>query len=338
MAFVLLARAAWLTFVACTALTFSEPNALEPNATNVEASREKSKEASSVGSRAHSTTLRASRTKKSGAVEEACDEACAAPLLSSSSSPDSNLYLLSSSSSSSSPDSVIGILNAQGEGFHVEEAILTEEAWEEFQRGRTRKVLELRRLAEEEAEAKAEAEAAEAALPCAPVPPARTRRLRFNPKVDVTEFEAESYESVLVPTSPAHGIACSPKQAARGTVDEPRADEPKADADVDAAGVGNDAENALEGLAVAKLVNVSKKTATDAYDATLHWLVGRMIGRGDRFTGAEVDQRRIQFSIRRNLQRVRAAGAAPFRAPFRAPPPTTPAHFPAAAAALFAPT
>ena len=170
MAFVLLARAAWLTFVAC------EPNALEPNATSVEASREKSKEASSVGSRAHSTTLRASRTKKSGAVEEACDEACAAPLL----------------SSSSSPDSVIGILNAQGEGFHVEEAILTEEAWEEFQRGRTRKVLELRRLAEEEAEAKAEAEAAEAALPCAPVPPARTRRLRFNPKVDVTEFEAES--------------------------------------------------------------------------------------------------------------------------------------------------
>ena len=323
MAFVLLARAAWLTFVAC------EPNALEPNATSVEASREKSKEASSVGSRAHSTTLRASRTKKSGAVEEACDEACAAPLLSSSSSPDSNLYLLSSSSSSSSsPDSVIGILNAQGEGFHVEEAILTEEAWEEFQRGRTRKVLELRRLAEEEAEAKAEA-----ALPCAPVPPARTRRLRFNPKVDVTEFEAESYESVLVPTSPAHGIACSPKQAARGTVDEPRADEPKADADVDTAGVGNDAENALEGLAVAKLVNVSKKTATDAYDATLHWLVGRMIGRGDRFTGAEVDQRRIQFSIRRNLQRVRAAAA-----PFRAPPPTTPAHFPAAAAALFAPT
>ena len=335
MAFVLLARAAWLTFVACTALTFSEPNALEPNANNVEASREKSKEASSVGSRAHSTTLRASRTKKSGAVEEACDEACAAPLLSSSSSPDSNLYLLSSSSSSasSSPDSVIGILNAQGEGFHVEEAILTEEAWEEFQRGRTRRVLELRRLAEEEAEAEAEAEAAEAALPCAPVPPARTRRLRFNPKVDVTEFEAESYESVLVPTSPAHGIACSPKQAARGTVDEPRADEPKADADVDAAGVGNDADNALEGLAVAKLVNVSKKTATDAYDATLHWLVGRMIGRGDRFTGAEVDQRRIQFSIRRNLQRVRAAAA-----PFRAPPPTTPAHFPAAAAALFAPT
>ena len=338
MAFVLLARAAWLTFVACTALTFSEPNALEPNANNVEASKEKSKEASSVGSRAHSTTLRASRTKKSGAVEEACDEACAAPLLSSSSSPDSNLYLLSSSSSSSSsPDSVIGILNAQGEGFHVEEAILTEEAWEEFQRGRTRRVLELRRLAEEEAEAKAEAEAAEAALPCAPVPPARTRRLRFNPKVDVTEFEAESYESVLVPTSPVHGIACSPKQAARGTVDEPRADEPKADADVDAAGVGNDADNALEGLAVAKLVNVSKKTATDAYDATLHWLVGHMIGRGDRFTGAEVDQRRIQFSIRRNLQRVRAA-AAPFRAPFRAPPPTTPAHFPAAAAALFAPT
>ena len=317
MAFVLLARAVWLTFVACTALTFSEPNALEPNANNVEASREKSKEASSVGSRAHSTTLRAARTKKSGAVEEACDEACAAPLL----------------SSSSSPDSVIGILNAQGEGFHVEEAILTEEAWEEFQRGRTRRVLELRRLAEEEAEAKAEAEAAEAALPCAPVPPARTRRLRFNPKVDVTEFEAESYESVLVPTSPAHGIACSPKQAARGTVDEPRADEPKADADVDAAGVGNDADNALEGLAVAKLVNVSKKTATDAYDATLHWLVGRMIGRGDRFTGAEVDQRRIQFSIRRNLQRVRAAAA-----PFRAPPPTTPAHFPAAAAALFAPT
>ena len=311
MAFVLLARAVWLTFVAC------EPNALEPNANNVEASREKSKEASSVGSRAHSTTLRAARTKKSGAVEEACDEACAAPLL----------------SSSSSPDSVIGILNAQGEGFHVEEAILTEEAWEEVQRGRTRRVLELRRLAEEEAEAKAEAEAAEAALPCAPVPPARTRRLRFNPKVDVTEFEAESYESVLVPTSPAHGIACSPKQAARGTVDESRADEPKADADVDTAGVGNDAENALEGLAVAKLVNVSKKTATDAYDATLHWLVGRMIGRGDRFTGAEVDQRRIQFSIRRNLQRVRAAAA-----PFRAPPPTTPAHFPAAAAALFAPT
>ena len=187
MAFILLAHAAWLTFVACTAL--------EPQASSVEESRE----ASSMASRAlsspsqetaaiqHTTTLGSSRTKKSSAMVDACS----APVL-----------------SSTSPDSVIGNLDAQDvEGLHVEVDILTdeaweefqpsltEEAWEEFQRGRTRRVQELRRMAEAEAEAeaeaKAEAEAEAAALPCAPVPPPRTRRLRFNPKVDVTEFEAE---------------------------------------------------------------------------------------------------------------------------------------------------
>ena len=213
-------------------------------------------------------------------------------------------------------------------------------------------------MAEAEAEAKAEAEAEAASLPCAPVPPPRTRRLRFNPKVDVAELEAES---VLVPKSsgdssahvtthdcqggvassqlasthcavsaPAPSIVCSPVQAARGTVDEP-----KVDADADAAGVGNDTDSALEGLAAATPVHVVKKTAADA---ALLWLAGQMIGRGDRFNGDEVDQRRIQFGIRRNLQRVRAAAAAPFRAPpARAPPPPPAAHFPAAAA-LFAPT
>ena len=222
-------------------------------------------------------------------------------------------------------------------------------------------------MAEAEAEAKAEAEAEAEAQPSAPVPPPRTRRLRFNPKVDVAELEAES---VLVPKSsgdssvtnhsgdssahvtthdcqggvassqlasthcavsaPAPSIVCSPVQAARGTVDEP-----KVDADADAAGVGNDTDSALEGLAVATPVHVVKKTAADA---ALLWLAGHMIGRGDRFNGDEVDQRRIHFGIRRNLQRVRAAAAAPFRAPPAcAPPPPPPAHFPAAAA-LFAPT
>ena len=350
MAFVLLAHAAWLTFVACTAL--------KPRASSVVASRE----ASSVASRAlsspsqetaaiqHTTTLGSSRTKKSSAMVDARF----APVL-----------------SSTSPDSVIGNLDAQDEGLHVvvdvltDEAweefqpSLTDEAWEEFQRGRTRRVQELRRMAVAEAEAKAEAEAEAASLPCAPVPPPRTRRLRFNPKVDVAELEAES---VLVPKSsgdssahvathdcqggvassqlagthcavsaPAPSIVCSPVQAARGTVDEP-----KVDADADAAGVGNDTDSALERLAVATPVHVVKKTAADA---ALLWLAGHMIGRGDRFNGDEVDQRRIQFGIRRNLQRVRAAAAAPFRAPPAcAPPrPPPPAHFPAAAA-LFAPT
>ena len=363
MAFVLLAHAAWLTFVACTAL--------KPRASSVVASRE----ASSVASRAlttpsqetaaiqHTTTLGSSRTKKSSAMVDACS----APVL-----------------SSTSPDSVIGNLDAQGEGLHVvvdvltDEAweefqpSLTDEAWEEFQRGRTRRVQELRRMAEAEAEAKAEAEAEAASLPSAPVPPPRTRRLRFNPKVDVAELEAES---VLVPKSsgdssvtnhnvtnhsgdssadvathdcqggvassqlagthcavsaPAPSIVCSPVQAARGTVDEP-----KVDADADAAGVGNDTDSALERLAAATPVHVVKKTAADA---ALLWLAGHMIGRGDRFNGDEVDQRRIQFGIRRNLQRVRASAAAPFRAPPAcAPPPPPPAHFPAAAA-LFAPT
>jgi len=350
MALVLLAHAAWLTFVACTAL--------KPRASSVVASRE----ASSVASRAlttpsqetaaiqHTTTLGSSRTKKSSAMVDACS----APVL-----------------SSTSPDSVIGNLDAQDEGLHVvvdvltDEAweefqpSLTEEAWEEFQRGRTRRVQELRRMAEAEAEAKAEAEAEAAALPSAPVPPPRTRRLRFNPKVDVAEFEAES---VLVPKSsggssahvathdcqggvassqlasthcavsaPAPSIVCYPVQAARGTVDEP-----KVDADADAAGVGNDTDSALEGLAAATPVHVVKKTAADA---ALLWLAGHMIGRGDRFNGDEVDQRRIHFGIRRNLQRVRAAAAAPFRAPpaCAPPPPPPPAHFPAAAA-LFAPT
>ena len=350
MAFVLLAHAAWLTFVACTAL--------KPRASSFVASVE----ASSVASRAltspsqetaaiqHTMTLGSSRTKKSSAMVDARS----APVL-----------------SSTSPDSVIGNLDAQGEGLHVvvdvltDEAweefqpSLTEEAWEEFQRGRTRRVQELRRMAEAEAEAKAEAEAEAASLPCAPVPPPRTRRLRFNPKVDVAELEAES---VLVPKSsgdssahvtthdcqggvassqlasthcavsaPAPSMVCYPVQAARGTVDQP-----KADADADAAGVGNDADSALERLAVATPVHVVKKTAADA---ALLWLAGHMIGRGDRFNGDEVDQRRIQFGIRRNLQRVRAAAAAPFRAPPAcAPPrPPPPAHFPAAAA-LFAPT
>ena len=210
-------------------------------------------------------------------------------------------------------------------------------------------------MAVAEAEAKAEAEAEAASLPCAPVPPPRTRRLRFNPKVDVAELEAES---VLVPKSsgdasvtnhnvtnhsgdssadvathdcqggvassqlasthcavsaPAPSIVCSPVQAARGTVDEP-----KVDADADAAGVGNDTDSALEGLAAATPVHVVKKTAADA---ALLWLAGHMIGRGDRFNGDEVDQRRIQFGIRRNLQRVRAAAAAPFRAPPACAPP-----------------
>ena len=297
----------------------------------------------------HTTTLGSSRTKKSSAMVDARS----APVL-----------------SSTSPDSVIGNLDAQDEGLHVvvdvltDEAweefqpSLTEEAWEEFQRGRTRRVQELRRMAEAEAEAKAKAEAEAASLPSAPVPPPRTRRLRFNPKVDVAELEAES---VLVPKSsgdssahvtthdcqggvassqlasthcavsaPAPSIVCSPVQAARGTVDEP-----KVDADADAAGVGNDTDSALEGLAAATPVHVVKKTAADA---ALLWLAGHMIGRGDRFNGDEVDQRRIHFGIRRNLQRVRAAAAANFRAPpARAPPPPPPAHFPAAAA-LFAPT
>ena len=140
-------------------------------------------------------------------------------------------------------------------------------------------------------------------------------------------------------SAPAPSIVCSPVQAARGTVDEPKVDEPKADADADAAGVGNDADSALEGLAAATLVHVAKKTAADA---SLLWLAGHMIGRGDRFNGDEADhQRRIRFGIRRNLQRVRAAAAAPFRPPpARAPPPPPPpaaAHFPAVAA-LFAPT
>ena len=180
---ILLAHAAWLTFVACTAL--------EPQASSVEESRE----ASSVASRAlsspsqetaaiqHTTTLGSSRTKKSSAMVDACS----APVL-----------------SSTSPDSVIGNLDAHDvEGLHVEVDILTdeaweefhpsltEEAWEEFQRKRTRRVQELRRMAEAEAEAKAEAAAEVAALPCAPVPPPGTRRLRFNPKVGVAKFEAE---------------------------------------------------------------------------------------------------------------------------------------------------